>query len=534
RQLAEPTFSNARPDQPQPEFLMSERTQWALLALAIGIGFYLHIGSMPLFDLDEGAFTQSTREMFLRDDFISPYLNGEPRFDKPILIYWLQAASVGLFGFNEFALRLPSALAATGWVLLVWAFVARVRGREAAFWSAFILATSLQVTVVGKAAIADATLILFMTAALFATYLHYLEDRRRWVLLAFVAMGLGFLTKGPVAVVIPAVVSFLFYAWQGAWRRWFRAVFDPVGIGLFLLIALPWYVLQYLREGQAFIDGFFFRHNLQRFSEPIHGHSGGLWFYPVTTLLAVLPFTALVFLALSRLRQDIRAEADPLARFLWIWFGFVLVFFSFSGTKLPHYLNYGLTGLVILMALALPQARQRFWYLLPPLLVFALLLALPRLVAVFRDEINPPYVRELLADHLAWFGPGWYLFLAVVIALCVAGLFLRGLSVPRLLLPVGLAFSLVVNGQLLPIVGGLQQGPIRDAGKVAADLEGDFVMYGLNTPSFSVYSGHLVDRRQPEPGEYALTRRDLLDDFAHEPPLFERAGIVLVRAGKDD
>ncbi|MFP4154428.1 MAG: ArnT family glycosyltransferase [Halothiobacillaceae bacterium] len=513
---------------------MSERVQWMLLALAIGIGFYLHIGSIPLFDLDEGAFTQSTREMFLRGDFISPYLNGEPRFDKPILIYWLQAASVGVFGFNEFALRLPSALAATGWVLLVWGFVARVRGREPAFWAAFILATSLQVTVVGKAAISDATLLLFMTAALFATYLHYVEDRRRWVLLAFAAMGLGFLAKGPVAVVIPAVVSLLFYVWQGAWRRWFRAVLDPLGIGLFLVIALPWYVLQYLREGQAFIDGFFFRHNLQRFSEPIHGHSGGWWFYPVTTLLAVLPFTALVFLALSRLRRDLGAKSDPLPRFLWIWFGFVLVFFSFSGTKLPHYLNYGLTGLIILMALVLPEARRRVWYLLPALLAFVLLLALPWLVEIFRDEINPPYVRELLADHLAWFGPGWYLFLGVVILLSVAALFMRGIRVPQLMVPVALAFTLVVNGQLLPIVGGLQQGPIRDAGRVASGLEGDFVMYGLNTPSFSVYSGHLVDRRQPRPGEYALTRRDLLEDFAHEPPLFERAGIVLVQARAGD
>jgi len=509
---------------------MSERYHWPVLALAIFIGFFLHIWSIPLFDLDEGAFTQSTREMFLRGDFISPYLNGEPRFDKPILIYWLQAASVSLFGFNEFALRLPSALAATGWVLLVYGFVARLRDRQTAFWAAFIVATSLQVTIVGKAAIADALLIVFMMATMFAIYLHYLDGRQRWVLIAFVAMGLGFLTKGPVAIVIPAAVSLLFFVVQGQWRRWLTAVFNPWGIALFLLIALPWYVLQYLREGQAFIDGFFLKHNVQRFSEPLHGHSAGLWFYPLVSVLAVLPFSALLFLAFSRLREDVRAGGDPLYRYLWIWFGFVLILFSFSGTKLPHYLNYGLTGMMILMALALPYARRPLWYALPALLAFVLLVLLPTLVSLFMADIRPRYVQALLTDHHDWFGVSWYVFLLAVLGLSIAVIVRRRASVPTLMVPLALAFTVVVNGKLMPIVGGIQQGPIRDAGMVAAEIEGRFVMYGLNTPSFAVYSGHLVERRMPEAGDIVLTVEDRLDRFEHGEPIFARNGVVLVPA----
>ena len=92
---------------------------YILLGACVVAGFFINIHAVPLFDLDEGAFSEATREMFVRGDFISPYLNGAPRYDKPVLIHWLQAASVWTLGLNEFALRLPSALAATLWAGLI-------------------------------------------------------------------------------------------------------------------------------------------------------------------------------------------------------------------------------------------------------------------------------------------------------------------------------------------------------------------------------------------------------------------------------
>ena len=101
------------------------------LLLAVLVLFpFLALGTAPLFDLDEGAFTASTMEMFLRGDFLSSHLLGEPRYDKPILIYWLQAASVSLLGSSEFSWRLPSALASSLWILATHGFVARVRDQR--------------------------------------------------------------------------------------------------------------------------------------------------------------------------------------------------------------------------------------------------------------------------------------------------------------------------------------------------------------------------------------------------------------------
>src|SRR5438067_2056248 len=123
------------------------------LALALWLGLFLRLGAIPLFDVDEGAFGEATREMLSRGDYVSTWLNGQPRFDKPILIYWLQAGSVSLFGLSEFALRLPSSLASCGWIAAIFVFTRRFVDRASAPAAAFIATTSAGVTVVGRGAI---------------------------------------------------------------------------------------------------------------------------------------------------------------------------------------------------------------------------------------------------------------------------------------------------------------------------------------------------------------------------------------------
>src|SRR5919206_4159035 len=109
--------------------------RWLTVA-AVLASFFWMLGHAPLFDVDEGAFSEATLEMFQRGDFLSTYLNGEPRYDKPILIYWLQAASISLFGASEFAFRLPSALCATVWAYFTYLFARRRYGARTALLAA--------------------------------------------------------------------------------------------------------------------------------------------------------------------------------------------------------------------------------------------------------------------------------------------------------------------------------------------------------------------------------------------------------------
>ena len=520
--------------------LDSTRTHIFVLALAVWVGYYLGIAGLPLFDLDEGAFTSATRAMFERGDFITPYLNHELRFDKPVLIYWLQAISVALFGMHEWALRLPSALASTLWVAMIYLFALRFFNAQQAFFAALVAATGLMFTVVGKAAIADAVLMLFMTAAVFSTFLYWVNPQRRFVLWAFVAMGLGFLTKGPVAVVVPAAVSLLFFLSTARMADWWRAVLDWRGIGLFLLIALPWYIVAFAINGMDLISEFFIKNNLERFNEPMHGHSGGYHYYPMVAFIALLPFTGALIAALGRLRCVFRGALDrqadidtqtALLRFAWIWFFFVLVLFSFSGTKLPHYLNYGLVGLILILGYYLPTVKNRWLHVLPALLFFVFLLALPTLLNLFESEISPAYVADLLSERDQYFGWGWYLPIAAFTLLALYSLLPRSGQLPRMMVPLALAFSFVANGILLTAVAELQQGPIKNAGMVARELPNDLVMVGMRTPSVGVYADKTLSAGPPESGDLVLIYHDRLQsgrDNLEGTVLFAQGGVVLL------
>jgi 4-amino-4-deoxy-L-arabinose transferase-like glycosyltransferase len=499
---------------------------YALLTLAAVISFLVNLGGAPLFDLDEGAFSEATREMFVRGDFISPFVNGVPRFDKPVLIHWFQAASMTIFGPTPFAFRLPSALAATGWVLLVYGFIARVLDRDTALRAALLVATALGVMVIGRAATADALLNMWLVAAMFGVYLYFLERRTRWILLTHAAMGLGFLTKGPIALLIPGAVALLFFALQRELPALWRAAFHPLGLVLLIAIPLPWYLLQYEAQGMAFIDGFFGTHNVERFSGPMEGHAGSLFYYLPVALLLALPYTTPLLRAVHELPKRIKS---PLGLYLWLWFGFVLVFFSLSGTKLPHYLNYGMTAALILAALALPNLRSRWLALLPPVLFFAALATLPALwpqiTAMQRDED----VRALLSGAEGLFVPGFGTVFALLAFAGIALMLARRLPLTRALIGLGLAGNLALALWLVPSLAAIQQGPIARAAELARNQHGPYVMWGLNTPSYSVHSGHVQERREPRSGDLVLTRSRKLIELPPHEVLMDERGYALVR-----
>ena len=228
----------------------------ALIIILI-ISFILPLGIVPLFDLDEGAFSEATREMLNSGDYITTYLNGNLRFDKPILIYWLQLLSVKSFGLNEFALRLPSALAGIAWVWATFEFAKKYYGELRAFLVAVMMATSLQISIIAKAAIADSLLNLLIATSIFAIWLYIDSKKEKFLLSAFALIALGTLAKGPVAIMVPLVTTAIYLGIKRDFKLFFKMIFNYKGILIFLIIALPWYLLEYQAQGQKFIDGFF-------------------------------------------------------------------------------------------------------------------------------------------------------------------------------------------------------------------------------------------------------------------------------------
>jgi 4-amino-4-deoxy-L-arabinose transferase-like glycosyltransferase len=504
-----------------------------LLAAAL-LGFWSQLGAIPLFDLDEGAFSEATVEMVRSHDYLVPTLNGEPRYDKPILIYWLQAAAVKIFGIKEFAFRLPSAICATLWMLWVYFFCLRFAAeRRAALLAAGSLALSLMVGLIGHAAIADALLDWLIAAAMLEIYRYFAAPSLARVLLVFLWMGLGFLAKGPIAVALPLAVSLVFFAWQKRTRDWLKAAFNPLGWIVFIAVVGTWVYPLWRRDHGEFLRHFLLEQNVGRYQHTLQGHGGHPWYYLVWLPLIVAPFTALLPAALRRTR------GDALDGYLWLWFLTVFAFFSFSSTQLPHYLLYGCTALFILFGRSGQQAPARLWALWPALLLVALLGSLPWLLPWLLARLPQlaarPYESGILTLASGSFGLSYKAWSAAAAAAVLYLLLRPRIEADHALLGAAFALSALVWFGVVPVVASAQQAPVREAALRARELALPTVSYLTYLPSFSVYRGATTPSRLPQPGELVFVRLDRLAQLEQElgdkvtlVPEFKKGGVALL------
>ena len=303
---------------------------------------------LPLVDRDEPRFAEATREMLERQDFLVPYFNHGYRFDKPILIYWCQAASVMLLGESEFAVRLPSVLAAALTAGVLYLFGRRAVSESVGIWAALIFTTSLQTLVHAKMAVADFVLILFMTSASWAGWelLHPPERveaprrlRNPWWWMFYLSLALGFLAKGPIAWLPLAGVM-----WVGLKGASWRARVKPfAGVTLVLFLVGLWGVPALLATHGEFFKIGIGRHVVQRSVGTLEGHGAAGWlgyaallpFYFLTVFASFFPWSW--FLPrLVRSRWKI-AGRPKLETYLLIGIALNFVIFSLIRTKLPHY-----------------------------------------------------------------------------------------------------------------------------------------------------------------------------------------------------
>ncbi|MDE2343416.1 MAG: glycosyltransferase family 39 protein [Betaproteobacteria bacterium] len=517
-----------KPDKTVPRWLIGA----LLLAFAIT---WLSFGHVPLFDEDEGEYAEVAVEMARSGDFITPTLNGQPFFEKPILAFWLQAPLAAAFGSHAWVFRLPSLIACLLWVVVLVRFGRRAWDAETGWFAGFLCATSIGVVVSAGAAAMDGVLCLLLALAGFDIFRAWQDESpaSRWAgRRAFLWMALGFLAKGPVAIVVPFLLSLSFYTLQGNFLRWLRAVFDPLGWILLLAIALPWYLAQYHLMGQPFIDYFLLRENVGRLTGTLQGHGGSILYYLPVLLLIVLPHTAMLVRAGV---ESWRMRSDPLTRFLLVWFVVVFVLFSLATTKLPHYLLIGLTPLFLLMARH--RARLQSWgvAIWPWGLMAGSVLVLPAAVSWAAAQSHNLYLREMLGQGPEIFSSAYWMAVALEIAgtLGVIGLLRTRLKAEpwRLLAITGIASNLMIWTVLLPSAARLQQEPVREAARIARQWPQP-VVADNRMPSFAVYTGRPTEDRPPVPGDLVFLRADAESRLPPHAVLFSKGGLRLVRIGR--
>lgn len=365
---------------------------WVLFALVI-IFIYFFGLNIPLLGPDEPRYSQIAREMFERGDWITPKLGGFDWFEKPALLYWLQIFFYKIFGVNEFAARVGSALFGLGTVLSLW-----ILGRKASIgteettsneqrttsnfanYLALIAASSIGLIAFSRGASFDIILTFPITASLVGFFIWETRDRKsqianhKYLIAFYLFIGVSLIAKGLVGIVFPfAIVAFYYVlSWRLPSKTFIFSLFW--GTILSILVACVWYVPMYQANGWKFIDEFFIQHHFQRYTSNKYQHPQPFWFFFLVLPLMTTPWIPFFFAGIWKFLkvQSLKSKAQsprkflflpfsssPLLLFSFAWLCVPLVFFSVSGSKLPGYILPALPGALILTAIFVYEFVQK-------------------------------------------------------------------------------------------------------------------------------------------------------------------------------
>ncbi|MBC8064456.1 MAG: glycosyltransferase family 39 protein [Chlorobia bacterium] len=326
-----------------------------------------------LFDLDEGFYAAVVGEMNRRGEWVTPYFNGQPWFEKPILLYWLAKPMVAIFG-DTIGPRLPSVLSTIGCYLLIAWYARRRLSEDAAAWSVAILGSSLVFVAVGRLMMTDMPLVLAFSAAMLMFWESLVGDRR-WRLLSAGLLGVAVLAKGPVALILFALIA--------GWTYWRERELRPAFrghwlFGTFILAAVIclWYVPAYLANGDLFVQKFLIEQNIGRFTGGDKAHTiKAVWAYilyiPVI-FIGMMPWSYWMRMSWREsgefaadesgtskkvVEGNVQDQTQAFMRFLKAWALIIFLFFSISSAKLPHYVLPVFVPLAILLGVCFARCK---------------------------------------------------------------------------------------------------------------------------------------------------------------------------------
>jgi len=391
------------------------RIGWAaLIVVTLAVCYFSNLGAIGFVGPDEPRYAWIARDMAESGDWVTPRLYGKPWFEKPVLYYWMAAASFKLFGVSEAAARLPSALCALFATLSLAWLAWRFYGEETARWLLLLLPTSVGMIGFSHAAATDMPFSGMLTIAMVcaAVVLGLVRNentpvlpRTPWLALIFFGffLGLAVLAKGPAAIILAGGAVFFWTLTTKRWRDAFR-LFHPVAIVSFCATALPWYVLC-ARRNPDFFRVFIIEHNFKRYLTPEFQHIQPFWYYVPVLLAMFFPWLAILVSGVIRTARSSRAlQFDSFTLFLLSFPVFCIAFFSISRSKLPGYILPAAPFIGLLLAKhltsCLVSSSRARWLASAAgltLLAFAIALEFFHLPIPVMTDISPPPLISQLA-----------------------------------------------------------------------------------------------------------------------------------------
>lgn len=333
------------------------RTQWVLIiTLTLAAApYFVRLGASSLWDANEAFYAETPREMIESQDYINPTFNYRPRLNKPPLCYWIVVPFYKALGVSEAAERLPIALAAMILIATAYGLGRALFSQEAGLLAAICLAVAPRFLMFSRRIMIDVYLAMFMALALlmFVIAERRPERRRLCLMLMYVCIGLGVLTKGPVAAALPAAALVIYLIFRGRLDR-LREMMLPAGLIVIAALVLPWYIAIYYQHGWSHIEAFILKDNLSRYTQQVWGPKRGFFFYIPVMIGDLFPWSVflipLLWLALRKLwnkkhrgnpalshQSEMRSHNNESA-LLAIWITVIVVFFSLSRSKEDLYI----------------------------------------------------------------------------------------------------------------------------------------------------------------------------------------------------
>ena len=493
--------------------------------------FSSNIWGLSIYSLDEAKNSECAREMLERGDFIVPTFNYQLRTDKPPLHYYFMITAYKIFGVNEFSARFFSAVFGALTVLITFLISYRYLGLKVGLLSFVVLISSLHTAVQFHMAVPDPYLIFFINATLFSFLYGFTEKKKIFIYLSYVLMGFGILSKGPVAVVLPSVIIFLYLLITKSFNlKNIKYLSIPTGLIFLITVALPWYIAVYIKTDGEWIREFIFKHNIERFSQPLEGHGGIFLLTYLFVFVGLLPFSIFIIQAVKR---AIQGRNNRLILFSLIFATVYILFFSISKTKLPNYTVPSYPPLAIILGYYLAKIELSKRYSLIASLLFYTLISLVIPVALYFGIKNEEPISDL--SYLAFYFFIWLIgaVIGLIFVFKKVKYIIPALSVPSIIL------SLLFFFYIFPKVD--KRNPVQQMLPLI-DKNKEIYYYGGFNPSFVFY----LRRKIPQIGLeeinkkkdfYILSRKKFLQTLKNYPDikilkiskdLFERHWSVLI------
>ncbi len=472
---------------------------WILLALV----WFVPLGWRALFSPDEGRYASIGLEMLQSGDWITPRLNGLLYFEKPIFQYWITAASLAVFGINEFAARFWPAMSGFLTVVVVGYTARRLWGAQSGAYAALLAAGTTWISANSHFLTLDMGLTFFQSLSLCAFVIAQNDtaterERRNAMWVCWAAMAGATLSKGLVGIVIPGATLVLYTLWQRQWDFWRRMHWGS-GLLIYFGLTAPWFIAVSLKNPD-FFDFFFIREHFRRFLTDEARRTGEPWYFVPVLLLGALPWTTMVASWLWRGgRGEAQVRFQP-ARVLVVWSVFIFVFFSVSRSKLPSYILPMFPALALLGAYWLPKVDPRYlrWHLLAPAAFWLVALVVWPFEEWFVSNTQPISAVRPFLDMLA---------MAAIVGLLACGFAFWFLGRGRKMLAMLLVSIASVFGVSTVMLGHNHYAYQMRSSKNIAEIVAPYVTQG--TPVFSI---RIYDQSLP----FYLRRPVMLVDYRDE------------------